>query len=107
MDITRAERVDGDWREISRVYAALGDEYRQKVLLLFDKDEELSISEIAACFSLSKTAISHHLRTLREAGVLKERRSGKETLLSVDREFLTRVLEQTLEHVKNPKGETA
>ncbi|MCC8193918.1 MAG: helix-turn-helix domain-containing protein [Deltaproteobacteria bacterium] len=65
------------------IFSALGDPVRQRILLLFEPDEALSIKEIADLFALSRTAVVHHLNVLERAGILAQRRSGKATLYSV------------------------
>lgn len=77
------ESLPSEWLPAASVYAALGDAMRQKILLLFEPGEELSIKQIATVFSLSRTAIVHHLGVLERAGVLGSRRHGKESLYSV------------------------
>lgn len=72
-----------NWLPAAAVFSALGDEVRQKILLMFEPDEELSIKDIAERFPLSRTAIVHHLAVLERAEVLAVRRQGKMTLYSV------------------------
>ena len=72
-----------DWLPAARVFAALGDSWRQKILLLFEPGEDLSIKDIAGIFPLSRTAIVHHLLVLERADVLQSRRDGKSSLYSV------------------------
>ncbi len=72
-----------DWRPAAQVFAALGDDMRQKILLLFEPAEELSIKTIAGIFPLSRTAIVHHLTVLERAGILESRRQGKVSLYSL------------------------
>ena len=72
-----------EWLPAAHVFAALGDPWRQKILLLFGPDEELSIKDIAGVFPLSRTAIVHHLMVLERAEVLRSRREGKSSLYSV------------------------
>ncbi|HVO87560.1 MAG TPA: metalloregulator ArsR/SmtB family transcription factor [Casimicrobiaceae bacterium] len=66
------------WQKTAATFTALGDPHRQRILLMFEADEELSVSQIAAATPLSRTAVAHHLRVLREAGVLRCRKSGRE-----------------------------
>lgn len=73
-----------NWMPAAQVFAALGDPLRQKILLLFEPAEELSIKDIAGIFPLSRTAIVHHLAVLERAGILASRRRGKECLYSVN-----------------------
>lgn len=73
-----------EWLPAAAVLSALGDPMRQKIVLLFEPGEELSIKDIVEVFSLSRTAIVHHLDVLHRAGILTVRRRGKSTLYSLD-----------------------
>jgi len=65
------------WRRISRMFVALGDPHRQRILLMFEPGERLNLGQIVFASTLSRTAVSHHLRVLREAGVLKSKKAGR------------------------------
>ena len=61
-------------------------------------DEERSAGEIAANFAMSWPAVSQHLRVLKDAGLLDERREGRQRIYSVRKEALgslREVLEDT------------
>jgi DNA-binding transcriptional ArsR family regulator len=73
------------WEKYSRLYHALGDPQRQKILLLFEAGERLTIKQIADAFPVSRTAVVHHLRVLQEAGVLRRSRAGREVRLWIDK----------------------
>ena len=66
------------WRKTARIFTALGDPHRQRIVLMFDEDERLSVGQIVAASPLSRSAVAHHLRVLREAGVLRCEKVGKE-----------------------------
>ena len=100
MNHERSEKVSGDWNKLSKLFAALGDPHRQKMLLLFDPGEEITVKNLSAQIPLSATACAHHIRALRESGALRARKQGKETFLSVDRSFIEAALTQTLEYVR-------
>jgi len=68
------------WRHTARIFTALGDPHRQRIVLMFKAGERLSIGEIVTASPLSRSAIAHHLRVMREAGVLKCVKVGKEML---------------------------
>jgi DNA-binding transcriptional ArsR family regulator len=63
--------------------AAIADPIRRRVLELV-RDDELPAGAIAANFPVSRPAVSRHLRVLREAGLVQERRSGRERLYRAD-----------------------
>jgi DNA-binding transcriptional ArsR family regulator len=67
--------------------AAIADPIRRRVLELV-RDRELPAGELAAQFDVSRPAVSRHLRVLREAGLVRERRAGKQRLYRADPEPL-------------------
>jgi DNA-binding transcriptional ArsR family regulator len=73
-----ARAIPAAWRRIARIFVALGDPHRQRILLMFEPGERLNIGRIVAASTLSRTAVAHHLRVLREAGVLKCEKTGRE-----------------------------
>ena len=83
MKMEYVQELPAEWQPAAGVFAALGDPWRQKILLLFEPGEELSIKDVASVFPLSRTAIVHHLAVLERAGVLHSRREGKSALYSV------------------------
>lgn len=88
------------WKNISKLFTALGDEHRQRILLLFDHDERLNVSQIAAASTLSRPTVSHHLKILREAGVLGSIKVGKEVFFWIEKESLQTSLSAVLEYIK-------
>lgn len=87
------------WMPSAQVFAALGDSVRQKILLLFEPHEELSIKDIADIFPLSRTAIVHHLTVLERAGILASRRSGKSALYSLKPEVVLEALNNLRQYI--------
>ncbi len=83
MRIRYLHELPAAWQPVAEVFAALGDATRQRILLLFEPGEELSIKEIAAQFPLGRTTIVHHLAVLEKAGLLKARREGRLALYRV------------------------
>lgn len=81
------------------IFSALGDPVRQRILLLFEPGESLSIKEIADLFDLSRTAVVHHLTVLERAGILKQRRAGKSALYSVHPEVVLEAVTALREYI--------
>lgn len=63
--------------------AAIADPIRRRVLELV-RDRELPAGELAEQFDVSRPAVSRHLRVLREAGLVQERREGRLRLYRAD-----------------------
>ncbi|MGG1552567.1 ArsR/SmtB family transcription factor [Paenibacillus ferrarius] len=60
------------------VFQAIADPTRREVLHLLG-DQELPVTVISGHFPMSRTAVSKHLRILADAGLVKERKVGRET----------------------------
>ena len=88
-----------NWMPAAQVFAALGDPMRQKILLLFEPEEELSIKDIADIFPLSRTAIVHHLTVLERAGILASRRSGKASLYALRAQTVLEALNNLRQYI--------
>jgi DNA-binding transcriptional ArsR family regulator len=88
------------WRAMAEVFVALGDEHRQRMMLTFEKGERLTVGQIAEVSTLSRPAVSHHLKILRTAGLLDEEKIGKEVFLSVNKTLLLETLGDVLDYVK-------
>lgn len=85
---------------MAKVLTALGDEHRQRIMLTFEKGERLTVGQIAAVSTLSRPAVSHHLKILRAAGVLDAEKIGKEVYLRVNKALLEESLANVLDYVR-------
>jgi len=63
-------------RKIAEFYKALGDEVRLKILHMLSEGE-MCVCEIIDKLEMSQPAVSHHLKILRQAGVVTDTRDGK------------------------------
>jgi ArsR family transcriptional regulator len=90
-----------EWRAMAKVFIALGDEHRQRIMLTFEKGERLTVGQISEVSTLSRPAVSHHLKILRVAGLLDEEKIGKEVFLSVNKALLVETLGDVLDFVKS------
>lgn len=97
-DYSRA--IPPAWKQMSSVFAALGDEHRQRIVLTFDRNERLNVSQIAAVSTLSRPAVSHHLKILREAGVLSSEKIGKEIFFWVNKDFLAGIFNNVRDYLE-------
>lgn len=92
--------IPREWRTISRVYTALGDEHRQRILLTFERGERLNVGQIVEVSTLSRSAVSHHLKILREAGVLGSRKEGKEVYFWINKDFLVEAMATVVDYIR-------
>lgn len=93
-------RLGNDWATRGRVFTALGDEHRQRILLMFERGEELTIKDIAAAAPLSRTAVAHHVRVLRESGVLVAEKRGRAVHLRTNPRVVVEAMKGVLEYIR-------
>jgi ArsR family transcriptional regulator, arsenate/arsenite/antimonite-responsive transcriptional repressor len=96
-----AKEIPLVWKNVSKVFAALGDEQRQRILLTFERGERLNVTQLAEASTLARPTISHHLKVLREAGVLNSRKEGKEVYYWIAKTDLQEVLSQVLGYIED------
>lgn len=84
--------------DLAEVFKVFGDSTRIKILwTLFDK--EICVFDIAEAVGMSQSAVSHQLRVLKQARLVKSRRDGKNTFYSLDDEHVKRIIEQVMIHI--------
>ena len=93
-------RIPPEWSAMSKVFTALGDEHRQRILLLFEPGERLNVSQIADVSTLARSTVSHHLKTLREAEVLASEKLGKEVYFWINQAFLEECRSNVLRYLR-------
>lgn len=72
----------------ARIFAALSDPTRLRIVELLAGEEELCGSDIAMKTDISMALLSHHWRVLADAGVVKRVRRGQRQFCSLDYEAL-------------------
>lgn len=98
---TYSRAIPAEWQAISKVFEALGDEHRQRLLLSFEPGERLNVGQLAELSTLARSTVSHHLKVLREAGVLQQEKVGKEVYYWVNKAFLQEALGNVLQYLQN------
>ncbi len=93
--------IPTEWKNISSLFIALGDEQRQRILLAFDKDERLNILQIVANSKLGRTAVTHHLKVLHNSGALSSEKVGKEVFFWVNRAHITTEIKTVLNYIND------
>ncbi len=85
--------------ELAELYKVFGDSTRIKILYaLFES--ELCVCDIASLLNLTVSAISHQLRTLSRARLVKFRREGKTVIYSLADEHVRTIIGQGMDHIE-------
>lgn len=72
-----------DIKEVATLFKALGDETRLKILHLL-AGQELCVCEIMDALKMSQSAVSHHLKILKQARLVDDRREAKWIFYSIN-----------------------
>lgn len=94
------ELDDQTSQRLADIFKLLGDPTRIKLLALLTSDE-MRVSDIADALGMGQSAISHQLRVLRDARLVKFRKEGKEAWYSLDDDHVVKLMRQGLDHVSH------
>lgn len=87
-------------QQLAETFKILGDVTRIKIVHLLSK-REMCVCDIAKTLDLGQSAVSHQLRVLRGARLVKYRKEGKEAWYTLDDDHIVTLLAQGLEHVEH------
>lgn len=93
--------IPENFKGTTDIFIALGDEHRQRMLLAFEKGEKLNILQIVSTTTLSRTAVTHHLKVLHQAGILNSEKVGKEVYFWINKEVMAEALQRVLHYINN------
>ncbi len=90
--------------DLSDFFKILGDSTRAKIVCALDASE-LCVCDLASLLNMTKSAISHQLRALREANLVKNRRAGKVVFYSLADDHIKEIFEMGLDHIREAEPE--
>lgn len=86
--------------ELSRLFSALADRTRLRIVMLLLDKGELTVDDICKETGKSQSLVSHHLSCLRNCEVVKVRKNGKYSLYSIYDDNTRKLIEIALKIVK-------
>lgn len=90
---------EGDLYDLSDFFKVLGDSTRVKIIWALD-EKEMCVCDIAVLLNMTKSAISHQLKSLKQADLVKFRREGKVVYYSLKDDHVKDIFEKGMEHIK-------
>ncbi len=84
--------------DLADFFKVFGDSTRIKILWALDRSE-MCVCDLAVLLNMTKSAISHQLKTLRQDKLVKHRKEGKIVYYSLKDEHVKNILEIGLEHI--------
>lgn len=89
---------DEKLNRLADFYKIMGDPTRLKILIALEEGE-FCASDIANIVSMSRSAVSHQLKSLKSAKLVKSRKAGKTVFYSLDDSHIHSVLKVAFEHI--------
>lgn len=83
---------------LAELFKVFGDPTRVRILWALD-ESEMCVCDIANLLNMTQSAISHQLRILKRAALVKSRRDGKVVYYSLDDEHVQQILDQGMTHI--------
>jgi ArsR family transcriptional regulator len=85
--------------DLSDFFKVLGDSTRAKIIWALD-ESEMCVCDIAVLLNMTKSAISHQLKALKAANLVKYRKEGKVVFYSLTDDHVKEIFEKGLEHIR-------
>ncbi len=85
---------------VAELFRSFSDTSRVRLLSALAA-QELNVGPLAELVGISESAVSHHLRGLRQMGIVKARRDGKEVYYRIDDPHIVALFQQGVEHVRD------
>ncbi|EAC2894590.1 helix-turn-helix transcriptional regulator [Listeria monocytogenes] len=83
---------------LSNLYKTFADKTRLEILYALN-ESEMCVCDLAVLLNMTKSAISHQLKTLRLANLIKNRREGKMVYYSLADEHVYKIFEQSFKNI--------
>src|SRR5919108_2946514 len=84
MELSARRGKAGEEERLSRVFHALADPARRKIIALLRESGELPVGVVAEAFAMTLNGVSKHVKVLERAGVVRRRIEGRMHWISVD-----------------------
>jgi len=85
--------------DLAELFKVFGDSTRIRILWALDQSE-MCVCDIAVLLGMTQSAISHQLRVLKQARLVKNRKDGKVVYYSLDDEHVKDIFDQGLIHIR-------
>ncbi|MCL4473591.1 MAG: metalloregulator ArsR/SmtB family transcription factor [Actinobacteria bacterium] len=89
--------------DLSRIFQVMSDPTRLRIISIL-ADGELCVCDIASALSMTVSAVSHQLRTMRMAQLVKYRKEGRIAFYSLDDDHVLKLFTQGLDHLSHSQA---
>jgi ArsR family transcriptional regulator len=82
--MTPMDEIRSAARDCTEIFSALGDPHRQDILILLEIEGPLNVLQITENIELSRPTVSHHLRVLKDAGLVTVEKRARENFYTTE-----------------------
>ena len=97
--ITNRQPDEDELYDLAELFKVFGDSTRIKILSVL-MGEELCVCDIAEALKMNQSAVSHQLRVLKNAKLIKNRKEGKMVYYALADDHVSTILAMGLEHIE-------
>ena len=90
-----------DLDDTKRLLDGVRDSVRMDIILMLGKSQSMNVTDIAGEFRISRPAISHHLKVLKDAGIVTSEKIGQEVYYRLNAARLIGALRQIADIIEN------
>ena len=94
----------GEAARLAELFKLLGDPTRARILYALLEAGEMCVCDISETVDVPESTVSHALRLLRTAGIVRNRRAGRMVHYSLDDAHVRMLLELSLQHLRHDRG---
>jgi DNA-binding transcriptional ArsR family regulator len=87
--------------DTTRLLDGIRDPARLEIILLLGQSKAMNVTDIASHFHISRPAISHHLKVLKDAGILRSEKVGQEIFYRLDANRVISGLRRMADMIEN------
>lgn len=87
--------------ELAELFDSLSDPTRIQIISLLTEEDEVGVSELVAKLNLSKSAVSHQLRGMRDRRIIRTRKQGRNVYVCLDDRHVAELYLRGLEHIQH------
>ncbi len=86
--------------DLSDFFKVMGDGTRIQLLWALEEGGELCVGDLASLLNMTTSAVSHQLRALRTAKLIRSRKDGKNVFYALDDDHVKDILKKALDHIR-------
>ena len=94
------ELAQTEYDHLIRMFKAISDETRLRILWLLEH-ERLCVGDIAIAMKMTKSTVSHQLKYLKTAEIVKSTKSGKNVYYEIEDDCIRDIIRLALQHIRH------